>query len=237
MASADPPLTRVAASRLRQPLRRGAFRTVDAARRGLGLLSVADGDGQAGIDWLIDLGDQRVADARFLAFGNLWSHPAADVFCELAKDRSVAEACALPSAAIELRLRDEPESPTGADLSFIADLQQRALAALPSVTVLPKPVEKPVYQRKREADWTTADRAWLPLSYLRKVAKVDALLGQVVAAKLPAGATAQVESLNDDLRIGVRLTGLETDQHATVQQLLSDALKPIHPELAVEVLP
>ncbi len=232
-----PPLTRAAEARLRKPLRRGMFRPVDAARRELGLLSV--GGGEARLYWLIDLPTSTVADARFLAFGSRWSHPAADALCELARSRPVTDACALPLAAIDAALRDDPAVPALADtapIAFLADLQAKALAALPAVRLLPKPVEKAVYQRKREADWTAADRVWLPLSYLRKVGKVDGILAKALAERLPA-ASHRIESLNDDLRIGVKLLGIDASAQATAAQFLTDAVRTVHPELVVEVLP
>jgi NifU-like protein involved in Fe-S cluster formation len=232
-------LSRAAEARLRQPLRRGAFRPRDAARRRLGLLSVADGDGQARIYWLVDLASQRIEDARFLAFGDLASHPIADAFCEEVRQRTVTEACALPASAVELALRDDPATPAFGDaglapLAFLADLQARALAALPAVELLPAPVEKIVYQRKREADWDAADRAWLPLSLLRKVGKADAVIGKALAERAP-GASHRIDGLHDDFRVVVRLDGVAADQAPTLGMLLADALHVLHPGLVVEV--
>ncbi len=234
-------LSRRAETRLRQPRLRGMFRPIDAARRGLGLLAVADGDGQAQITWLVDLATQRIEDARFLAFGSLASHPLADAFSEAARSRTVAEACRLAPAEIEAALRDEPTQPAiGPDpaalTAFITDLQTRALAALPAVRVLPKPDEKPVYQRKKESDWDAADRAWLPVKYLNKVAKVDAVFARVLGERLP-GASHVIEGLHDDLRIAVRFEGLAADQAATIAQAVQDALRSqLHPLLIVEVV-
>ncbi len=234
-------LSRRAEARLRQPRLRGMFRPIDAARRGLGLLAVADGDGQAQITWLVDLATQRIEDARFLAFGTLASHPLADAFSEAARGHTVAEACRIDPAAVETLLRDDPAQPAiGPDpaalTAFLADLQARAQAALPGVRLLPKPAEKPVYQRKKESDWDAADRAWLPLKYLSKVAKVDAVFTRVLAERVP-GAGHVVEGLHDDLRITVRFEGLAADQAATIAQAVQDALRSqLHPQLLVEVV-
>jgi NifU-like protein involved in Fe-S cluster formation len=233
MAVPLPPLTRAAAARLRAPARRGMFLPIDGARRERALLSV--GNGQARIYWLVELATGRIDDARFLAFGDRWSHPVADAFSDLARGATVREVCALPAAQIDVGLRDEPSVPSGADLTFVRQLQDAALAALPGLTVLEKPVEKAVYQRKREADWTTADRAWLPLSYLRKVGRVDGLIAATLADRLP-GAVHRVEALHDDLRIGVAIKGIDAPQKPTAARLLTDAVRSIHPGLIVEVL-
>jgi NifU-like protein involved in Fe-S cluster formation len=232
-------LSRAAEARLRQPLRRGTFRPRDAARRRLGLLTVADGDGQARIYWLVDLASQRIEDSRFLAFGELTSHPVADAFCEEVRQRTVAEACALPAGAVELVLRDDPGVPAFGDaglapLAFLADLQARALAALPAVELLPAPVEKIVYQRKREADWDATDRSWLPLSLLRKVGKADAVIAKALAEHAP-GASHRIDGLHDDFRVVLRLDGVVADQAPTLGLFLASALRQIHPGITVEV--
>lgn len=232
----EPILTRAAEARLRAPRTRGAFRPIDAARRQLGLLQAADGAGQAAISWLIDLETGRIADARFLAFGSRWSHPAADAFTQLAKGLLVAEACAIRPATVEAMLRDEPGSPACGDdaIAFIADLQARALAVLPLVKLLPKPAEKQVYQRKRKQDWTPEDEKWLPLSLLRKIAAVDAAVKRVLADKAPA-AGHRVEGLHDDFRVVVIVTGVTDSELQTLALFVTSALKAIHPDLSAEL--
>lgn len=232
-------LSRAAEERLRRPLTRGAFAPIEAARRQLGLLAVADDQGQARIGWLIDLDTKTVADARFLAFGDLASHPVADAFTELCRGRTVADACALSAAEVEAKLRDDPATPAfGAKglepLAFLADLQRRAAAELPNVVLLPKPVEKQVYKRKRELDWTATDKAWFALSLLKKIGRVDAISGRVLRDRLHGDATLSIEGLHDDFRIMVKLTGLAPEQVPTALQLIQDALKTeVHPDLTV----
>lgn len=235
----DPQLTRAADARLRKPRTRGAFRPIDAARRQLGLLAAADGQGQAHASWLIDLASQRIEDARFLAFGSRWSHPAADAFTDLARGQSVAEACRISPDRIEAMLRDTPGAAAcdaGADgpLAFIPDLQARLLAALPLVKLLPKPAEKLVYQRKRKQDWSDADQKWLPLSLLKKIAAVDAAAKRVLAERAP-GASARIEGLHDDFRVVVILDGVSPEERATLGLFLDSALHVIHPDLHAEI--
>lgn len=236
MPAPAPPLTRAAEARLRAPRTRGAFRPLDAARRQLGLLQASDGGGQAAISWLIDLDQGRVADARFLAFGSRWSHPLADAFTQLARGMTVAEACAINPATVEAMLRDEPGAPACPDneLAFIPDLQRRAQAALPTVKLLPKPVEKQIYQRKRQQDWTDADKRWLPLSLLKKIKAADDAVKRVLADKAPA-ATHRIEGLHDDFRIVCILTGVSASERETLGLFLNSAVKAIHPDLAVEL--
>jgi hypothetical protein len=98
-------LSRVAEERLRHPRTRGVFAPIEAARRQLGLLAVADDQGQARIGWLIDLDTKTVADARFLAFGDLASHPIADAFTELLTPVRSALLTSKPHCATIRRLR------------------------------------------------------------------------------------------------------------------------------------
>ena len=232
-------LSRVAEERLRHPRTRGVFAPIEAARRQLGLLAVADDQGQARIGWLIDLETTTIADARFLAFGDLASHPIVDAFTELCRGRTVAEACALSAADVEAKLRDDPATPAfGAmglkPLSFIRDLQRRAAAVLPTVVLLPKPVEKQVYKRKRELDWSAADKTWFALSLLKKIGRVDSISGRVLRDRLHGEAKLSIEGLHDDFRIMVKLTGLAPEQVPTALQLIQDALKTeVHPDLSV----
>jgi len=230
------PLTRAAEARLRAPRTRGAFRPIDAAQRQLGLLQASDGQGQAAISWLIDLDAGRVADARFLAFGSRWSHPAADAFTQLARGMTVHEACAIRPATVEAMLRDEPGVPACAEseFAFIPDLQRRALAVLPLVKLLPKPAEKLVYQRKRQQEWSDADKRWLPLSLLKKIKAVDEAVKRVLADKAPA-ATHRIEGLHDDFRVVCIVGGVSDSEKQTLGLFLDSGLKAIHPELAVEL--
>ena len=235
----EPPLTRTAEARLRKPRCRGSFRALDAARRQLGLLAVSDGLGEAHASWLVDLGTGRIEDARFLAFGSRWSHPAADAFTELVRGRTVSEACALPLGQVEALLRDDQSAPacdSSADgpLSFITDLQRRAVAVLPTVKLLPKPAEKLTYQRKREQDWTPADRAWLPLSLLKKAKAVDPIIARVLSEKAPQ-ASYKLEGIHDDLRVVVVLSGLPVEANQTLSLFLRDALIALHPQISVEL--
>lgn len=234
--ASTPPLTRAAEARLRAPRTRGAFRPIDAARRQLGLLQVADGSGQAALSWLIDLDQSRVADARFLAFGSRWSHPIADAFTQLARGMTVTEACAIRPSTVEAMLRDEPgvTACPDAELAFIPDLQQRALAVLPTVKLLPKPVEKQVYQRKRQQDWSEADRKWLPLSLLKKIKAVDDAVKRVLADKAPA-ASHRIEGLHDDFRVVCIVTGISESEKQTLGLFVNSGLKTIHPDLTAEL--
>lgn len=229
-------LTRAAEARLRAPRTRGAFRPIDAARRQLGLLQAADGQGQAAVSWLVDLETRRVEDARFLAFGSLWSHPAADAFTQLARGMTVDEACAIAPATVEAMLRDEPGVPACPEsvLAFIPDLQRRALAALPLVKLLPKPVEKQVYQRKRQQDWSEADKRWLPLSLLKKIKAADDAVKRVLADKAPQ-ATHRIEGLHDDFRIVCLVAGVSASERETLGLFLGSAITAIHPDLTIEL--
>jgi NifU-like protein involved in Fe-S cluster formation len=232
----EPILTSAAEVRLRAPRTRGAFRPIDAAKRQLGLLQAADGEGQAAISWLVDLPTGRIEDARFLAFGSRWSHPIADAFTQLAKGQLVSEACAIRPATVEAMLRDVPAVPAcdDAELGFIPDLQRRALAILPLVKLLPKPAEKQVYQRKRKQDWTTADEKWLPLSLLKKIAAADITVKQVLADKAPA-ASHRIEGLHDDFRVVVVVSGVSDTERQTLGLFVTSALKAIHPDLTGEL--
>lgn len=232
----EPILTRAAEARLRAPRTRGAFRPIDAARRQLGLLQVADGEGQAAIAWLVDLPTGRIEDARFLAFGSRWSHPLADAFTQLAKGQLVAEACAIRPATVEAMLRDTPATAAceEGELAFIPDLQRRALAVLPLIKLLPKPAEKLVYQRKRKQDWTAADEKWLPLSLLKKIATADAAVKRVLADKAPA-ASHRIEGLHDDFRVVCIVSGISESEKQTLGLFVNSALKTLHADLSAEL--
>ncbi len=227
-------LSGAAIARLKKPRTRGAFQPVDAARRQLALLAVSDPHGQARLYWLVDLATQVIEDSRFLAFGTLASHPLMDAFSELVRGRTVADACALRIDQIDSLLRDDPLTPScdPAQASFITDLQRLALAEVPALKLLPKPVEKVQYQRKRKQDWTAEDEAWLPLSLLKKISKVDAVFQGVLT---DFSATASIEGLHDDFRVVVTLSGLTDEQVPMVCQRLMDAVRgKLHPSLVVE---
>ncbi len=233
-------LSQRARARVRAPRTRGRFAPIDGARRQLALLEVADADGQAAASWLVDLPTRTIADSRFLAFGSLASHAVADVFTESVRGRSVDDAAALGAEQLDALLRDDPQTPAFgrhglAPLAFVRDLQERALAAVPGLSVLPPPPEDQRYQRKRKADWTAADQAWLPLSLLAKIGRVDAAARTALQALAP-GATMEIEALNDDVRIVARIDGVDPAARATLALAVQDRLRTdLHPELRVEV--
>ncbi len=241
MPTAAPVLSRKADARLRQPRCRGSFLPVDAARRRLALLSVADGLGQARISWLVDVATGEIHDSRFLAFGNLASHPLADAFSELVRGRTVHDACGVSLTQVESLLQDAPgDSACGQPIeevgAFILDLQARALAALPELVVLPPPPDTAApYQRKRVQDFTDVDRAWLPLPLLKKAATVDQQVQRLAEERLP-GVRLRTEGVHDDLQVVLSATGLTDEQIATAEALLGEALRGlIHPQLSVAI--
>jgi len=229
-----------ALARLRKPRTRGAFAPIDAAKRQLGLLAVSDDAGQARLFWLIDLPTATIADARFLAFGDLASHPIMDAFTETVRSRTVSDACRLTPEQIEALLRDDPMTPAFGEqglkpLAFLRDLQDRAEALLPTIALLPKPVERQVYQRKREADQSDTDKAWFKLSLLKKIGRVDAVAARVLRDLLHPEATLSIEGLHDDFRVVMTVSGLTPEQVPTALQLIQDALRTdVHPDLTVE---
>lgn len=241
LPSATSPWSARAERRLRRPARRGAFLPVDAARQQLALLSVADAGGQGRLYWLVALPERVIRDARFLAFGSRASHPLLDCLCESVIGRELDDACRLTPAQIESLLRDDPVTPAvpEEDLAFLSELLQAAQEEGPRLTILPKPVEPPTFQRKREQDWDERDRAWYPLSYLKKIGKVDAVVARVLRERLPGTTPAhRIDKLNDDVRVHLGLRGLPPEQLATIQQALADALRSdLHPAMQVEVTP
>jgi hypothetical protein len=214
---------------------------VDAARRQLGLLSVADSQGQARIAWLVDLGSGVIEDARFLAFGSLESHPIADAFTEMVRGRTVADAAKLTPEQIEIMLRDQPSVPAFGEhglqpLAFIHELQERAVAAVPSLTLLPKPVDVPSYERKRKQDWNEADQRWLPLGLMQKTVRVEEVIKEAMRTRVERdGLSWRLDAINDDFRIVLRFFGVSEEQVPTLAKFIEDALRgQVHPQLVVE---
>lgn len=237
-----PPLPPKVLARTRKPRTRGTFLPVDAARRQLGLLSVADAGGQARLYWLVDLASTVIQDARFLAFGDLASHAVMDAFTELVRGRTVEDACRLSAEQVEMLLRDDHGTPAFADglarLGFLRDLQDAAERALPTVRLLPRPVDAPTYVRARKADWSAEDEAWLPLSLFKKAAAVEGVAAEVLRARVEGlGVTYRIEAINDDFRVRIAFAGLPPEQAPTLAKFLEDALKArIHQQLVVETV-
>lgn len=240
--TAATPLSAAARARLRRPRARGHLAPVDAARRRMALLSVADSAGQARIYWLVDPASHVIEDARFLAFGDLASHAIADAFSEQVRGRTVEDAARLTAEQIELLLRDDAGTPAFGDaalapLAFLAELQDKAVAALPSLEVLPPPADEPVYQRKRRQDWSEEDRRWFETSYLKRVGQVEAIIAEVLRSHLREehGVRWRLEAINDDFRVVLRFEGLPAEQVPTLCQMVQDALRGrLHGQLVVE---
>ncbi len=234
-------LSAAAKRRLKAPHMRGTFALVDAARRQLGLLAVADGSGQARIAWLVDPATQVIEDARFLAFGDLASHPIADAFTELARGRTVPDACRLSDEQVESLLRDDPVTPAFGDagtapLAFVRDLQDRALVELAHLVVPPRPTDVPRYERKRKQDWTDADARWLPLSLIKKSTAIEEAMRQVLRERVERQDLAwTLRYINDDFRVVVEFKNLAEEQVPTLAKFLEDSLRArVHDQIVVE---
>lgn len=231
-------------ARVKKPRTRGVFIPLDAARRQLGLLAVSDSTGQGRIYWLVDLATTVIEDARFLAFGDLTSHAILDAFTGLVRGRTVADACMLNAAQVESLLRGDDGGPAFGDdelkpLAFLRELQDLAEAELPRLKLLPKPVDAPVYARKRKDDWTSEDERWLPLNLLKKSALVEEVLAEVMSERVErTGVRWLVRYINDDFRVLIRFDGLDAEQVPTLCQFIQDALRGrIHSHLTVEAAP
>ncbi|NET74171.1 MAG: hypothetical protein F6K62_25560 [Sphaerospermopsis sp. SIO1G2] len=126
--------------------------------------------------------------------------------------------------------------------AFIADLQQRAQAVAPTLSVLPKPVEVERYQRKRQQDWDDNDTAWLPLSLMKKIATLQDAGDRALKERLGIDRVSwSIEGLHDDFRVVVDFTKksdtrttLPTEQFETAQMFLQSAFRDVHPHLTVE---
>ena len=225
--------------RLREPRCRGMFQPIDAARRQLGLLTGADDQGQARLYCLIDLETKTVEDARFLAFGDLRSHPIADAFTELIRGKALDAALSLEATTIAELLRGDAET-AFADAEdgaydFVPVLQADLKANFPSVKLLPKPIEKEVYKRKREADWNEFDQRWFPLSLLRKIGVIQKCIQALLDKKLKRDDfTWSVEGLHDDFKIEVKISGANNEEIPTLIRFMEEAVREgIHPDLSV----
>lgn len=231
-------------ARVKKPRTRGVFIPVDAARRQLGLLAVSDRSGQGRIYWLVDLATTIIEDARFLAFGELNSHAILDAFTELVRGRTVADACLLSTAQVESLLRGDDGGPAFGDdglepLEFVSELQTLAEAELPSVTLLPRPIDAPAYVRKRKADWNAEDERWLPLNLLKKAQQVEQVLAEVLTDRVQqGGVTYTLVEINDDFRVRLRFNGIADDQIPTLCQFAQDGLRgQVHSGITVENIP
>lgn len=228
-----------AQARLKRPKTRGTFRPVDGARRQLGLLTVADSGGQGRIYWLVDLTTDVIEDARYLAFGALPSHAAFDAFTELCRGNTVAAACQLTGDQVDSILRDDPLTPAFGDMDIyrsLDELQQLAQTERPRVALLPLPEEKVTYQRKRKADWSSEDTAWLPLNLFKKAQRIEDILHEVLTTKVDNDKVSwRLDGINDDFIVRIRFTGLPEEQIPTLCRFLQDDIRgKVHSQLTVE---
>ena len=115
--------------------------------------------------------------------------------------------------------------------------QSKALAELPNLKVLPKPVEAPRYERKRKQDWDDKDQAWLPLTLMQKITKVQKAGEDIIADRLGKQVAWKQEGLHDDFEVVISFTAadqLQAEEKATVIRFLEEGLRDaIHPLISV----
>lgn len=230
-----PGFSEAAFARLKSPRHRGAFFDDDAARRQLGLLTVAGG--QARLYWLLNLEGNVVQEARYLAYGDLASGPVADAFCEAAQGKRFEEACAIPLTEVAARLGSAPFGEDDmAPFGFLNDLQIKLKEARPGVKLLPKPLEKAHYTRKPLDDMTDQDKAWLPLGLAKKLEMADGALKTDVAARLNMPPeTLEITGLHDDLVIVLRFhRPVAAEQMPTLLHFAEEVFRSrLHPDVVV----
>ena len=225
---------------LRNPPRRGTFRPLDAARQQLALLSVGDQQGQARIYFLVDLPTLVISEARFLAYGALHSHAVTDAWCTLAQGKTVSEACSVGADIIEQHLQETEAPPFGTKLSdkqtsFLQELQVAAESAVPGLKILPKPVEVERYTRKREQEWNDHDKAWLPLSLMKKLMKAQKLGSDILLERTGRSIDWSVEGLHDDFQVVAKFNNISAEEVPLLIGFLSSGLQTgIHPQIEVE---
>lgn len=230
---------------LRTPKRRGRFRELDAARAQQALLVACDLLGQGRITWLIELPSQRVADTRFLGFGDLASHPVLEAWCTLSRGLDLEEALTLAPATVEAWLRDIPDRPAFGDaglepLGFLATLQAATRAQLPQLRILPRPVEVERYVRKREQDWDAQDRNWLPVSLMKKIMQVQQAGETALRTRLGRTVPWSIDGLHDDFQVVIGFPkpsggdALPAEQRPTVTAFIQEACQAsLHPSIRV----
>jgi Fe-S cluster assembly protein SufB len=161
-----------------------------------------------------------------------------DAFSELALGRSVADACRLSLEQVESLLRDDPATPAfagapseGAVLRELQDLAERESAHL---VLLERPAGVVAYKRKHASLWSVEDKAWLPLSLLKKAAAVEAIAVSVLRERLGHDVAHLVDGPHDDFQVVIRFSGLAPEQAPTAAQLVQDALRSrLHSQLSV----
>jgi NifU-like protein involved in Fe-S cluster formation len=233
-------LSQQAEKRLRQPLRRGRFQPIDAARAGLAPVSVADTTGQARVYYLVDADTHVIEDARFLAFGDLSSHPLADLFCERIRGQTLEAVADFDLQTLEADLRDRPNQPAMNEfdlrVGFLEEIKQGSYAAREHLEVPPPPVEVPRYERKRQQDWDERDQAWLPLSLLQKIAQATSATDTALQDRLNlAAGSAEITGLHDDFQVHLQLHAeLGDNERATAGRFVEEALRgQLHPQITI----
>ena len=140
-----------------------------------------------------------------------------------------------------MRLDRHPLTPAfpeqDAAAAALADLQAKALAAVPGLALLPKPADALAYVRKRRQDWTAEDQAWLPLGLMQKMQRVQEVADRLLASRFAdRPVRIEITGLHDDFQVHALFPGLDDAAAPTAAAFVQEALSgQVHPALRVAI--
>ena len=101
--------------------------------------------------------------------------------------------------------------------------------------ILPKPVEVERYTRKREQEWDEHDKAWLPLSLMKKFMKAQQVGSKVLQERTGREIDWSVEGLHDDFQVMAKFNDVSAEEIPRSWEFLASELQNrIHPQIVVE---
>lgn len=209
----------------------------DSSETGLGLLSVGNEEGR--LYWLVNDHSKIVERTTFLAYGKLESIPALDFFNEYAMNSHIEAACSADLNFITDKANSELEEDylKIEHFTFLKDLQQKMLHALPHMKVAPPPEKgKETYKRKDKKDMDEQDLAWLPLTAPKKIAKAEPYIHTCIKERGQLDPKlVSLYNIRNDLEIQLKFDStIETEKIPTLIAFVEENLRSqLHPQISV----
>ena len=91
------------------------------------------------------------------------------------------------------------------------------------------------YSRKREQEWDEQDKAWLPLSLMKKLIKAQKAGSTILEERTGRSIAWSVEGLHDDFKVVAKFKDVPAEEVPLLIGFLSSGLQTgIHPQIEVE---
>lgn len=198
------------------PKNRGAYYPEDAGAKGMALVQAKFKDIK--LYWLVDIGEDRIYNAKFFAYGGKVSLAIGEALSSMVKGLTIPEACSLLGGDVERQLRDDPRVPSVSESKLpafgaVEELLRTVEKEYPSAKALAlasSAAKEKEGERTAPADsgLNIVEQAWLSLTPDEQIQQLEAVLDEKIRPALNSdGGNVSVKEIIDGRKVIIQYQG------------------------------